>query len=225
MMNGSCTDGTYCDIYAWCPMEDDSSPAQIMLSGVENFTIFAKVNIAYPRFNAATSNAEYSLNSRNLFSVDTMLRKLNPPLTLSNVQRRGAVLLGTLDYSCDLNSGSWQNNCQPEFKFMRIDTSNFSSGFNYRRIVEDPTSPTRKLYKLWGIRVIFHVHGMGGKFNVVPLFTAIGAGMALMSIATIITDFVLQHLMPNKNTFQKLKFQQVGKGGTVEPLLATPYAH
>jgi hypothetical protein len=43
---------------------------------------------------------------------------------------KGAIILVSIDFECDLNQGVDQ--CNPKLSANRIDYGNFSSGFNYR---------------------------------------------------------------------------------------------
>jgi hypothetical protein len=51
------------------------------------------------------------------------------------------------------------------------------------------------LYKSSGIRVIFYVHGQGGKFGIIPLLLAIGSGVGLLSVASVVCDVVLERCL------------------------------
>ena len=49
----------------------------------------------------------------------------------------------------------------------------------------------RNLYKLFGVRIIFVVSGTAGRFSIVPLLLALGSGLGLLSVATVIGDLLI----------------------------------
>lgn len=60
-----------------------------------------------------------------------------------------------------------------------------------------------------GIRFIFHVDGIGSRFDIASTVICIGSGAAFFSVATIATDFILQYLHPKKFQFDQAKRQPV----------------
>lgn len=63
----------------------------------------------------------------------------------------------------------------------------------------------RTLVKAYGLRFIIVVTGKAGRFDFIPLFLTIGAGIGLMAIPTLIADFVLLNLTKNRKFYQQLK--------------------
>lgn len=89
----------------------------------------------------------------------------------------------------------------------------------------------RDLYKVYGVRFIFLTSGIGRKFNIVPLFINIGklefviqiwfenplfqisgSGLALLSVATIISDTIALYLLPKRQFYRQVKYEEVEDG-------------
>jgi hypothetical protein len=51
-------------------------------------------------------------------------------------------------------------------------------------------SKTRTLYKVYGIRFIINVLGQAGKFSTVQLMLTCGACLGLLSVSSLIADFL-----------------------------------
>lgn len=67
----------------------------------------------------------------------------------------------------------------------------------------------RQLTKHYGVRLLVMISGIGSKFDVAALFTAIGAGIGLLSVATLIADFIATNLLSNKAVYKQAKYKEV----------------
>ena len=100
---------------------------------------------------------------------------------------------------CSLNTWNTRN-CEPTISFQRVDPTGegvVSTGENFRRTREYYDSEgvlTRDLIKLYGIRLLIKPQGVGAKFNFSTLIVTIGSGLALLSIATLVSDYTLAYL-------------------------------
>ena len=63
----------------------------------------------------------------------------------------------------------------------------------------------RVLVKAYGLRFVINVTGKAGKFNLVPLLMALGSGLGLLSVATIVADIFLLYLTSEKKFYRELK--------------------
>lgn len=63
----------------------------------------------------------------------------------------------------------------------------------------------RVLTKAYGLRFVISLSGKAGKFNVIPLFISLGAGLGLLGVATLVADFILLNLTPRKDRYQQVK--------------------
>ena len=50
---------------------------------------------------------------------------------------------------------------------------------------------------------------MGSEFDVVALLTAIGAGIGLLSVATLIADFIATRCLRNKHVYRQAKYNEI----------------
>jgi len=209
---GICSATGFCQLQAWCPLENEKQA--VTVENVENWKVFVKANVYFPNFGVERTNVDgKTVDGLNLFSVAYILEQSG--YNYSQVANTGAVILISINYDCDLNRPVSQ--CQPQFRFSRIDdpSSNFSTGFNFRMAYKSTTGAsfeeTRELYKYLGIRIIFNLYGTAGKFNVIPLLLTLGAGVGLLSISTLVCDFILQYLLPNKDKYVVKKIEDVGE--------------
>ena len=116
---------------------------------------------------------------------------------------KGTIILMNVDYGttkvpCSLNSWN-KENCEPTITFQRVDPTApgvVSTGENFRRTREyyEGGVLTRDLIKLYGIRLLIKPQGVGAKFNFQTLILTIGSGLALLSIATLVSDYTLAYL-------------------------------
>ena len=75
----------------------------------------------------------------------------------------------------------------------------------------DNNKEYRVLYKAYGIRIVINVSGQAGKFSLLRLTHAIGTGMGLFAIASIISDFVLLNFINKKEQYKIIKEIHVSK--------------
>jgi len=215
MKTGNCgTDGIHCEMEAWCPLENQTyTPPAADLSDVRNWTIFSRVDIRFPNFDVTKSNTGNQLiNGTNLFAVQDIVGSAGA--SFDAVKARGAIFVGTFVYNCDLNEGVDQ--CNPVISWLRIDPTApdaLSKGFNYRysTMFRDPASQLsyRDLWKVYGVSIVYQVYGKAGRFNFVNLTVTLGAGLALVGMATVICDLIMQYLLPNKDDYVNEKYQTV----------------
>lgn len=68
---------------------------------------------------------------------------------------------------------------------------------------------TRTLYKAYGINFVVNVWGRAGKFSPIPTLLNLGAGLALLSVATLVCDIVVLYLMKNRDFYRRKKYLEV----------------
>ena len=101
-------------------------------------------------------------------------------------------------------------------KFLKI----FKPIFQYNRFTNKfkiENKEYRTLYKAFGLRFIINVSGDGGKFNIIPLLTKIGAGIGLLSVGSYIADFLLLRIHKKKSMYS------LGRKGLIPPVSAANY--
>ncbi|XP_053067879.1 P2X purinoceptor 5 isoform X4 [Acinonyx jubatus] len=190
-----------CEIFAWCPVETKSRPAKPLLGKAEDFTIYIKNFIRFPKFNFSKTNVLDTKDKAFLKSCHFGPENPYCPIfrlgsvvswTGSNFQEialQGGVIGIQIEWDCDLDKAP--SECNPRYSFSRLDNkfseNSISSGYNFRfaKYYRDGAGVEfRTLMKAYGIRFDVMVNGKAGKFNIIPTIINIGSGVALMGAET-----------------------------------------
>jgi len=206
------TVGEVCEIHAWCPVEWIKIPSNdsyvASLGASENFTVFIKNNIEFPKFGVQRrniigfdndtdlSNCRFDpLHPKNklcpIFDLGTITR-LAGVESYSELHDSGGVIQIIINWDCNLDFAV--EDCLPEYSFQRLDRGDFkiSKGFNFRYaehyFLQNANQTTltmaRTLYKATGIRFIVTVQGRAGQLAAVPTILNLASGLALLSIVS-----------------------------------------
>ncbi|KAM9853856.1 P2X purinoceptor 5-like [Aulostomus maculatus] len=214
-----------CEILGWCPVERKFKPQRPLLTNAENFTIFIKNFIQFPRFSFSKSNILETSDESYLkrCRYDEELHPYCPIFCLGDITRKagynlrdmatfGASIGVMISWDCDLDKG--YSNCHPRYHFSRQDISHLnktiSAGFNFRhaRYYKNAEGESyRSLFKVYGIRFNIMVNGKAGKFSIVPTAINVAAGLALMGAGAFFCDMVLLYLMKNGTAYRERKFE------------------
>ncbi|KAM7034424.1 P2X purinoceptor 6 isoform 3-T3 [Acridotheres tristis] len=161
-----------CEIYGWCPVENDTLPRKPLLAEAENFTIFIKNTVHFTKFNFSkcntlqTTDPSYFKNctydpvfnpSCPVFRVRDMVEAAGK--NFGDLALLGGIIRVLIEWNCDLDHPAAQ--CQPQYSFRLQDTMyNFSVS---HRTASYYWGSQRQLYrnllKLYGIRFDLSVHG------------------------------------------------------------------
>ena len=57
--------------------------------------------------------------------------------------------------------------------------------------------------KRYGLKIEIHVDGQGGRFSIVALSIALGSGIGLLSVASLVTDFLLQNVCKSQKYMER----------------------
>jgi hypothetical protein len=160
-------------------------------------------------FNVKRNNANNNvpLAGFNLFTLGQTVTMAGQKFD-NTLRSTGAVLFGAIQINCDLDKG--ENSCFPTFLFTRIDTSD-SPGYNFRSATKNADDSVRTLVKYYGVRMVFVVTGIAGRFDVVALFIAIGSGIGLFSVASLVCDFVMMKLLPDRKRIIDEKIELIAE--------------
>uniref|UniRef100_A0A4W6CTC5 P2X purinoceptor n=1 Tax=Lates calcarifer TaxID=8187 RepID=A0A4W6CTC5_LATCA len=214
-----------CEIYAWCPTERKSKPHGPLLTNAENFTIYIKNFIQFPKFSFSKSNVLDTTDDSYLKNCryDEELHPYCPIFRLGDITRRasynfqdmatfGGSIGIVIHWDCDLDKG--YSSCHPQYYFTRLDISvsnkTIAKGFNFRhtRYYKDVAGETyRSLFKVYGVRFNIMVHGKAGKFSIIPTAINVASGLALMGAGAFFCDMVLLYLMKKGNSYRERKFE------------------
>ncbi|XP_068585538.1 P2X purinoceptor 5 isoform X1 [Cebidichthys violaceus] len=222
---GLCLNSTgTCEIHAWCPVEYSKRPTEPLLSEAENFTIYIKNFIRFPKFEFSKSNVLETCDDSYLkrCSYDREDNLYCPIFRLGDLvswtghdfqdlAAKGGSVGILIEWNCDLDKDSSQ--CNPEYSFTRLDmnlNNSVTSGYNFRyaRYYKDQNGETfRTLYKVYGIRFDILINGQAGKFNIVPTIIAIGSGVALLGAGAFACDMILLYFMNTSSFYRERKFE------------------
>ncbi|XP_033102381.1 P2X purinoceptor 4-like isoform X2 [Anneissia japonica] len=214
------TNETACEIFSWCPVENDTSPRtdNPVIPDAENFTVLIRNSIAFPRFNFKKRNilkddfkCSYDpLKSRfcPIFRIGKILNITGHPY--NTVAKGGAIIIVDIQWDCNLDEP--EENCVPKYRFTRSDVDESgANGFNFRWSYYYKINGTlyRTLTKAYGILFKIKISGQAGKFSVVPLMLNIGSGLALLSLATVMCDVVVLYVLKKRHLYKEVKYQNV----------------
>lgn len=210
---GNCTADGWCQVYAWCPVEDIIPPRQTFnyLQGVEDFTTFFRVSVNFPSANKRVDNASPFLKASEILT--------SAGQTFEDVKQLGALIAISYDWDCNLNRDL--KNCVPVVTYHRLDDpkSGFSTGFNFRYadhyMIRNQTTNAfveyRNLFKVYGLRYVVLVSGSGYIFDIKNLATNLGSGLAMLSIAAVVSDILLVYVLPKRNLYKHVKVKEMEK--------------
>ena len=215
-----------CEVRGWCPGEPDED-ALAPLDNVGNFTVFLRTDVRFPgmrdkfgrTFDVTNANGTEPTPGWNLFTLDEILRMGG--VRYEDVKDAGADVQMNIYYDCDLDSALEACTPRMPFEVMRIDTADsaLSHGYNARWLsaakqAESRAFPkhadTRALVKASGPRIRVSITGVGRRFDLGQLTTVVGAGVALMGIATAAVDVLLLYVLPKRARYFGLKYQVYG---------------
>nr|XP_057936503.1 P2X purinoceptor 5-like isoform X1 [Doryrhamphus excisus] len=230
VMSGRCvrsgqnSTGT-CEIFGWCPVERPFKPQRSLLTNAENFTIYIKNFIQFPKFAFSKSNILDTTNQSYLQKCryDEKLYPYCPIFGLGDITMRAgynfndmAVFGGSIgihiEWNCDLDKG--YSSCHPQYRFTRQDISTsdkaIAVGFNFRhvRYYKNAAGESyRSQFKVYGVRFNIMVNGRAGMFSIVPTAISVGSGLALMGAGVFLCDMILLYLMKNGTAYRERKFE------------------
>nr|XP_060612823.1 P2X purinoceptor 5 [Anolis sagrei ordinatus] len=228
MKEGSSRSGT-CEILAWCPLEEKKSrPKKPLLANAENFTVYIKNSIRFPRFKFSKTNVLETKDGNYLkgcrygpehpycpiFPLGDLVRWAGSDF--QEMASEGGVIGIQIEWNCDLDRAP--SHCNPQYSFTRLDNrfaaKSISSGYNFRfaKYYRDASGVDfRTLIKAYGIRFDVMVNGKAGKFNIIPTIINVGSGLALMGAGAFFCDLVLLYLLRKSNFYRGKKYEEVRK--------------
>ncbi|XP_024121468.1 P2X purinoceptor 1 isoform X1 [Oryzias melastigma] len=228
-LTGVCVKDTgTCELLAWCPLENDRNiPNPPLLMSAENFTLFIRNSVRFPLFGVTRSNLVEEINKDYLKNClfDPVKSPLCPIFKLGDIVRlsgftfdmmskEGGSIAIVIDWTCNFDHNV--KNCKPTYEFHGLygnpketDTSKASVGYNFRygKYYMENGEEKRTLMKVFGIRLNVIVQSMGRKFDIIPTLTAIGSGVGIFGVATVVCDLVLLYVLPRRDFYKNMKFK------------------
>ncbi|KAM5181469.1 P2X purinoceptor 5 isoform 2-T2 [Mantella aurantiaca] len=215
-----------CEIIAWCPLEKKQKLKVPLLGKAENFTVYIKNSIRFPKFNFSKTNVRDEKDDSFLKTCRYSKEDHYCPIfhlgkivswsgnDFQDMALEGGVIGIQIEWDCNLDKDA--SECHPRYSFTRLDNKftekSVSSGYNFRyakyyRDVND--MDYRTLIKAYGIRFDIMVNGKAGKFNIIPTIINIGSGLALMGAGAFFCDLVLLYVIKRSNFYRDKKFEEV----------------
>ncbi|XP_056601544.1 P2X purinoceptor 1 isoform X1 [Triplophysa dalaica] len=228
-MTGKCVNQTKtCEIYSWCPNEDDSLiPEPPVLEAAENFTLFIKNSITFRQFQVVRSNLVEGVDQAYINRCQ--YHPTNDPLcpifrlrdiielsgfNYSDIARLGGSIGILIEWDCNLDFKI--KHCKPQYEFFGLygtgksdkgEKASLGYNFRYGKHYLENNVEKRTLMKVFGIRINIVVHGRAGKFDIIPTLTAIGSGVGIFGVATVVCDVLLLHLLPKRDFYKNMKYK------------------
>lgn len=230
-MTGVCLNTTKtCEVLAWCPVEDDHNiPDPPLLMSAENYTLFIKNSVTFPLFGVSRSNLVDGVDAGYIRKclhnpVDAPLCpifRLGDIVNMSGfnfetIARFGGAIGIVVDWTCNFDVDV--KHCRPKYTFHGLygnpaetDSARASVGYNFRyaKHYMDDKVQKRTLFKVFGIRLDIIVQTLARKFDIIPTLTAIGSGVGIFGVATVICDLVLLYVLPKREFYHNMKFKQM----------------
>ncbi|XP_073473003.1 P2X purinoceptor 5 isoform X1 [Aquarana catesbeiana] len=219
------TTGT-CEIFAWCPLEKKKKLRAPLLGKAENFTVYIKNSIRFPKFNFSKTNVRDTKDGSFLKTCRHSKDDHYCPIfhlgkivswsgsDFQDIALEGGVIGIQIEWDCNLDKDA--SECHPRYSFTRLDNKfsekSVSSGYNFRyaKYYRDVNETDyRTLIKAYGIRFDIMVNGKAGKFNIIPTIINIGSGLALMGAGAFFCDLVLLYVIKRSNFYRDKKFEEV----------------
>jgi hypothetical protein len=190
------TTAGFCRLLGWCPLESDSIKNINVLSAVENITVFLRSSVNYETFGKYIADPPEPIPGVNLFTLQQVIGNRN----ITECAQLGCIVSAQIDWTCNLNKES----CSPRIYFIQV-----TGGFNFRTVNYDVDRTARDLDKLYGIRILMQITGIGGRFSFFQMVITIGAGAAFIALATVITDLILLFVFSSEVHFSEKKWSHI----------------
>ncbi|XP_062392237.1 P2X purinoceptor 1-like isoform X2 [Sardina pilchardus] len=227
-MTGKCVNNKTCEVRAWCPVEDDRTiPDPPLLMSAENYTLFIKNSVTFPQFGVVRSNLVEGVDSS--YIKRCLYHETNSPLcpifklgdivrlsgfNFQQIAKVGGAIGILIDWVCNLDYNI--KHCKPKYYFHGLygnaretDKARASVGYNFRhaKYYMENSTEMRTLMKVFGIRFNVIVRGLARKFDIIPTLTAIGSGVGIFGVATVVCDLVLLYVLPKRDFYKNMKFK------------------
>ncbi|NWX77242.1 P2RX6 protein, partial [Alca torda] len=215
-----------CEIYGWCPVENNTLPRKPLLAEAENSTLFIKSTVHFTKFNFSKCNT-LQTNDPTYFKSCTYHPFFKPfcPVfrvrdmveaageTFGDLALLGGSIGVRIEWDCNLDRPAAE--CKPRYSFSLQDR-----GYNFRTASyfwDSQRRLYRNLLKLYGIRFDISVLGQGpsplqtlhaGKFSIIPAAVSFGTSIAFFGAATVVCDLVLLYLDVKADFYWKEKFEE-----------------
>lgn len=224
-----------CEIKSWCPIEKFGAVREPPLLVAENFTVFIKNSIHFPKFKVLRTNLLKKRRYLNRCTYDE--KHLDCPnfrlgyiadqsgVKFSELCDTGGIIGVFINWKCDFDLDP--SECKPIYSFRRLNVYKNSpdSGYNYMyaKFYSRDGQESRTLIRAYGIRLDIIVHGEAGKFAIIPTIINMVAAISSVGICSMICDWVLLTFIDKNEIYSQKMFDEISQDkieGTI-PTTAT----
>lgn len=203
-----CTGGR-CVRMQWCPAEDlGSAQAEVHHLRVDSIAlrIFNYVHFRRLGLDVSTMDEQddvvFPKPRANTYLVKDLMHMAGFPPNVT--AKNGAILFLTAVFQCNVDHKRCENKVEPR----NVDTK---AGFNHvvSQYYYDGKVRKRDTYRMYGLRIIANTNGIGSRFSVPLLVQQLASALAMLQIASVLTDFVLLHCLPQRRLYYDKKVNKV----------------
>jgi hypothetical protein len=111
------SNSSFCELEAWCPIEDDDNGKEIRIPNVKDWTILVRANVLWPGFGYSTSNTQGDVKpvfGKSIFKVVDIVNETG--YDFDSIVSSGMEVLVSIRFDCDSDK---DEKCLPVFKFTR----------------------------------------------------------------------------------------------------------
>lgn len=213
-VDSTCSEDGYCVEPSWC---NDGSQPEVYDLPTSDYLLWVKSAIQYIQLDDQklfhsdmTRPIMWPDAGHNTYKVKDLLQMTEPmPIRYEEVSELGAALEVQLHYDCNINLPT--SHCgDPLIKVRRLDSvfdaENIGFRIKHGRPLAEPD--TRELFDMRGLRFYFRTVGTGRKVDEIAIAMKLSTALALLSIANVITDFLLLNIFRSKEKYKARKIME-----------------
>lgn len=192
--SAGCAAGHFCEKSAWCPSLGDGNAAKppagaevIRPDAIENIKVNIVPGISFPGIAGDPAFVADGLSNPLMNgTLANLLKNAEPPLSLAQVRDSGALIGVSFLWNCDVVL-----NCEPAVSVRRLDNgAGFSEHRSWQYVGPDGL-PRRDAELAFGLRIVVDSSGYGYRTSAALVLVQIGSFLALLRLASWLTDFVM----------------------------------
>jgi len=202
-----CVNG-HCMRRQWCPAEDENAPTtETHYLEFDQVELWFQNYVHYHRFMLDVSTADetepvhYPHRQANTYRLRDLMR-MNA-IEPDEFKENGAVMMVNALFDCNFN----KKDCD-----MKVETGTVDKAFyyhTYNHVYYEGGVRKRDSYRMFGIRLVAFTTGFGEKVSLAQIVLQISSGIALLSIAELIADIWLVHVIPESKHYTEKKIIEI----------------
>ncbi|OMJ93876.1 hypothetical protein SteCoe_3068 [Stentor coeruleus] len=199
---GHCTSNGYCDAPTWCPNIDANGTVitYYYVKGVENFFLELWTGIYFPQFSdheyisyKGNKHEIYPKDKATLFRIGDILYEAGIE-KIEDIYETGAIIDISFYWKCDTTL----SDCIPEIHFSRDDSEELPIIYNRIYHYTEDELVKRDYKRFTAIKFLLRSYGQGFQFSLFLTVLQVSAGLALLKMGQVLSDFIMLYLYPNR---------------------------